>query len=75
MQISDVEDRPRKMVLGTLAAEGALQDVAEPQASDWRGVATGIERNDSALSGLRLAMPIALLLWAVIAGLIWVVVR
>jgi hypothetical protein len=63
-----MDEQERKIVFNALRAEGALKETAE-QAEGSDG--TEFVRHKSAMLGMRMALPLALWLWALIAALIW----
>jgi hypothetical protein len=76
MQTSDVNEAERKIVVEALAAEGALRETLEPRECDWTGYrGDAVRRQRSALRGFKFALPLGLLLWALIAWVIWAATR
>jgi hypothetical protein len=63
-----MDERGRRIVLDALVAEGALKGTSGPATS---GEGEEFVRHKSALAGMRMALPLALWLWALIAALIW----
>jgi hypothetical protein len=72
MQTSDADGGAGEIAL---AAVGALREVADSRVSDSRGVSNQPEQHKSALFGFRVTLPLALGMWAALAGILWAVTR
>jgi hypothetical protein len=75
MHTEGMDEAGRKTMLDALAAGGALHLPAEPQESDWTGLRDEVVRGRSAMHGMKIAVPLAITLWALAAGVLWVVCR
>jgi hypothetical protein len=63
----------RRTLLEALAAESALREMMDFPQMGWSG--DTVRRQRSALQGFKVAVPFAMLLWTLIAGMLWVVAR
>jgi hypothetical protein len=75
MHTEGMNEAGRRMMLDALVAGGALNQPAEPQESDWTGLRDELARNRSAMHGMKIAVPLAITLWALAAGVLLVVCR
>jgi hypothetical protein len=83
MQTEGLDEAGRKLMLEALAAEGALKKHAkeapkyptEAQERERIGFHDDVVRHKTAMDGMRVAVPLAFTLWALVAGLIWVASR
>ncbi len=66
-------DEPRRTLLEALAAESALRETMDSPELGWSGDV--VRRQRSALHGFKVALPFAILLWTLIAGILWVAAR
>jgi len=66
-----MDEQERGIALNALRAEGALKQTAEPAMNGEISSGEEFVPHKSALLGMRMALPIALWLWALIAVLIW----
>jgi hypothetical protein len=76
MQTTGMDEGGRRTLLEALAAESALRETMYPPESDWSGYGSDtVRRKRSAFEGFKVALPFAVLLWMLIAGMLWVAVR
>jgi len=74
MQMIGVDEAGRKKVSDALAA-AALRETAELRESEYGGYEGTLARQRTALQGMKVALPFAVLLWGLIAGMLWVAAR
>jgi hypothetical protein len=76
MQTTGMDETQRRTMLEALTAESALRETSFPLERDWSGYGSdAVRRQRSALQGFKVALPFAVLLWMLIAGMLWVAVR
>jgi hypothetical protein len=76
MQTTGMGETERRTMLEALAAESVLRETSFPPERDWSGHGSdAMRRQRSALQGFKVALPFAVLLWMLIAGMLWVAVR
>jgi hypothetical protein len=73
MQTTGMDETGHRTLLDALAAESALRAAMDSPEIGWSGEVT--RRQRTALHGFKAALPFSVLLWALIAGLLWVAVR
>ena len=73
MQTTGMDESERRTMLEALAAESALREGMDSPEPGWCGDL--VRRDRSSLHGFKVALPFAVLLWMLIAGMVWVVVR
>jgi hypothetical protein len=71
MQVIGADEAGRKKAMEALVAAGALRETAELQESVQGGYGGELARPRSALQGMKVAVPFAVLLWLLIAGTLW----
>ncbi|MGC2209107.1 MAG: hypothetical protein WA532_03250, partial [Candidatus Korobacteraceae bacterium] len=73
MQTTGMDESERRTLLEALAAESALRETTERPEIGWGGDV--LRRQRTALHGFKVALPFAVLLWMLMAGILWVAAR
>jgi hypothetical protein len=73
MHTTGMDETERRTPLEALAAESALRETMDSPQMGWSG--DTVRRQRSALQGLKVALPFAVLFWTLIAGMLWVAAR
>ena len=73
MQTTGMDESERRTLLEALAAESALRETMDTPEIGWSGDVA--RRQRTALHGFKAALPFAVLLWTLMAGVLWVASR